>query len=212
MLAPGTPMLFQGQEFAASSQFLFFADQGPELAPLIHDGRRKFLSQFRSLALKEMWGCFAPPEERATFEKCKLDHAEREAHAATVALHRDLIRLRKSEEAFRRQEYRAVDGAVLNRDAFVLRFFAPSGDDRLVIVNFGKDLHFSPAPEPLLAPPEDKEWNAIWSTEDPAYGGCGTPPLDTVENWRIPGQSAVVLRPADRQRTAFSTGTFEVLP
>jgi maltooligosyltrehalose trehalohydrolase len=212
MLAPGTPMLFQGQEFAASSPFLFFADQGPELAPLIHEGRRKFLSQFRSLALKEMWGCFAPPEERSTFEKCKLDHAEREAHAETYALYRDLIRLRKSEEAFRRQEYGAVDGAVLNPDAFVLRFFAPSGDDRLVIVNFGKDLHFSPAPEPLLAPPEDKEWNVIWSSENPSYGGCGTPPLDTVENWRIPGQSAVVLRPADRQRTAFTTATFEVLP
>jgi hypothetical protein len=60
--------------------------------------------------------------------------------------------------------------------------------------------------------PADKEWNVIWSSENPSYGGCGTPPLDTVENWRIPGQSAVVLRPADRQRTAFTSGTFEVLP
>ena len=34
LLGPGTPMLFQGQEFAASSPFLFFADHNPELARL----------------------------------------------------------------------------------------------------------------------------------------------------------------------------------
>jgi maltooligosyltrehalose trehalohydrolase len=212
MLAPGTPMLFQGQEFAASSPFLFFADQGPELAPGIREGRRKFLSQFRSLALKEMWPCFAPPAERRTFETCKLDHSERTTHGEAYALHRDLIQLRKNTEAFQRQEYAAVDGAVLGPDSLVLRFFAKSGDDRLLILNFAKDLHLSPAPEPLLAPPEEKEWDIVWSTEDPRYGGCGTPPLDTVDNWRIPGQSAVVLAPAVRRRTRFTTETFEVLP
>ena len=32
LLAPGTPMLFQGQEFAASSPFCYFADHHPDLA------------------------------------------------------------------------------------------------------------------------------------------------------------------------------------
>src|SRR5262249_4896096 len=41
LLAPGTPMLFQGQEFAASSPFFYFADHPPELAKLVHQGRNK---------------------------------------------------------------------------------------------------------------------------------------------------------------------------
>jgi maltooligosyltrehalose trehalohydrolase len=211
LLAPGTPMLFQGEEFAASSPFLFFADQDPQIAPLVRKGRREFLGQFRSLALPSMWTCFAPPDDPKTFEKCKLDHSERERHREIYALHRDLIRLRKSEEAFKRQEYGAVDGAVLGLDAFVLRFFTSSGDDRLLVVNFGPDLHLRPAPEPLLAPPHDKEWDVAWSSEDPKYGGCGSPQLDTVENWRIPGQAAVVLKPVARVRTAFDMASFSVM-
>ena len=42
LLAPGTPMLFQGQEFGASSPFLFFADQNTELNKKIREGRAEF--------------------------------------------------------------------------------------------------------------------------------------------------------------------------
>ena len=48
-----------------------------------------------------------------------------------------------------------VDGAVLGPDAFVLRFLARDGDDRLLLVNLYRDLVLEPAPEPLLAPPSD---------------------------------------------------------
>jgi maltooligosyltrehalose trehalohydrolase len=63
-------------------------------------------------------------------------------------------------------------------------------------VNFGVDLHLDPAPEPLLAPPEGLRWKVLWSSEDPRYGGCGTFPPDTRDNWRIPGNAAVALSPA----------------
>jgi maltooligosyltrehalose trehalohydrolase len=67
-------------------------------------------------------------------------------------------------------------------------------------VNLGRDLHLDPAPEPLLAPPEGCKWRVLFSTEDPRYGGCGTTPLDTEENWRITGHAAVALAPAHRPR------------
>ena len=54
---------------------------------------------------------------------------------------------------------------------------------------------FDPAPEPLLAPPVQSLWKTLWSSEDLCYGGCGVPPLETDENWRIPGESATVLAP-----------------
>ena len=50
MLGPWTPMLFQGQEFAASNPFHYFADYEGELAALICKGRGKELSQFPSVA------------------------------------------------------------------------------------------------------------------------------------------------------------------
>jgi maltooligosyltrehalose trehalohydrolase len=188
-------MLFQGQEFGASSPFLYFADQTPALAEQVRQGRVDFLAQFPSLATPEMRERFADPSALATFELCKLDHSERETHRAIYELHRDLLTLRREDPVLRAQKRRGVDGAVLSQEAFVLRFFGENGDDRLLLVNLGLDLHVDPAPEPLLAPPADSEWTTLWSSEHPRYGGTGTPPLDTEDNWRIPGHAAVLLKP-----------------
>lgn len=196
LLGPGTPMLFQGQEFAASAPFLFFADHKPELAKLIHEGRLAFMKQWRSLKLPEMVSCFTEPGDPATFEKCKLDFEDVERHASVYALHRDLLRLRRQDPVVSKQGADGIDGAVLSPHCFLIRYFSPAHDrDRLLLVNLGTDLEFNPAPEPLLAPPPDMRWEKLWSTDDPEYGGCGTPPLDTEENWLLPGEAAVVLHP-----------------
>jgi maltooligosyltrehalose trehalohydrolase len=195
LLAPGTPMLFQGQEFAASTPFLYFADHEPQLAKLVQNGRGEFLAQFPSLGLEEIQCRLAEPADRSTFERCKLDFSERETHREAYALHRDLLKLRREDKVFSAQRPRGVDGAVLASEAFVLRYFGEDGDDRLLVVNFGHDLHFNPAPEPLLAPPENMRWEILWSSEAPRYGGLGTPPLDKRDNWRIPGRAAVALIP-----------------
>jgi maltooligosyltrehalose trehalohydrolase len=195
LLAPGTPMLFQGQEFAASSPFLFFADHNPELAALVRRGRAQFLSQFPSVGLPESQARLADPAAPETFQRCKLDLSERQRHAPLYEMHRDLLRLRREDPVFSAQRPRGVDGAVLGPQAFVLRFFAEDGADRLLVVNFGRDLHRDPAPEPLLAPPEGQSWALRWTSDDQRYGGGGTPALETEANWRIPGETAVVLVP-----------------
>ena len=63
VLAPATPMLFQGQEFGSSRPFLFFADHNPELARLVREGRGRFLAQFPSLATAEMQSVLADPAD-----------------------------------------------------------------------------------------------------------------------------------------------------
>jgi maltooligosyltrehalose trehalohydrolase len=205
LLAPSTPMLFQGQEFASSAPFHFFADHAEELARLIRKGRAEFLAQFRSVATKEARAVLPPPEDPATFEACKLDFAERRRHAHVYEMHRDLLRLRREDAVFSAQAARGIDGAVLAAEAFVLRFFDPRAgggcDDRLLLVNLGPDLHLNPAPEPLLAPPEQTVWRTLWSSEEPRYGGGGTPPLETRYNWIVPGHSAVAMRPAPAGET-----------
>jgi maltooligosyltrehalose trehalohydrolase len=196
LLAPGTPMLFQGQEFACSSPFLFFADHNPELARLVRIGRCDFLAQFPSLAAPDMRALLADPGDPATFQACKIDWSQREHNREALALHMDLLRLRREDPVFRAQRRGGIDGAVLGEEAFVVRFFGENGDDRLVVVNLGRDLHLEVAPEPMLAPPEGKLWQIQWSTETPCYGGGATVALESDDdNWTIPGEAAVVLQP-----------------
>ncbi|HWB61641.1 MAG TPA: alpha-amylase family glycosyl hydrolase, partial [Chthoniobacteraceae bacterium] len=200
LLGPNTPMLFQGQEFAASSPFLYFADHPPELAEVVRKGRAEFLKQFPSIASSDTTKLVANPGNRETFERCKLDFADRERNAAILRLHGDLIRLRRNDPFLGTAPRGTYDGAVLSNSAFVLRFFGRAQDDRLLVVNLGERIHLDPAPEPLLAPPLDCEWVIHWSSEDPRYGGSGTPPLDSEENWNIPAEAAVLLIPGPRKR------------
>lgn len=80
-------------------------------------------------------------------------------------------------------------------EGFLLRFFVGT-EQRLLLINMGRDIRLRPAPEPLLAPPQESRWEILWSSESPQYGGAGTPELETNQYWRIPGHAAVVLYPA----------------
>ena len=209
LLMPGTPMLFQGQEFGSSARWVYFADHPTELARKVREGRAEFLKQFPNIALEEVAARVADPGDLKTFESCKLDFSEREKNVATYDLHRDLLRLRRDDAVLRLNERGRIDGAVLSPQCFLLRYFGDGMDHRLLIVNLGPDLDLRRAPEPLLAPPSlpqsprganescvNRRWKILWSSEDLRYGGCGTPDLDTESGWRIPGESAVVLGPA----------------
>ena len=210
LLMPQTPMLFQGQEFAADNTFHYFSDHNADLQKLIYAGRAKELSQFPSVASPEMQACLIDPGDEQTFLRCKLDHSKREqgVHKWAWDLHKDLLRLRREEPVFRRVQGRGdIDGAVLGPDAFLLRFFAPSfADERLLLVNFARDLELNPAPEPLLAPPPAHRWHILWSSEDPKYGGTGAPPPDTEnEGWFLPGRCAIVLMPRPEHEAQVQT-------
>lgn len=197
LLGPGTPMFFQGQEFAASTPFLYFADHNPELAAMVATGRRQFLEQFPSIACPESHACLANPASEETFNRCKLDLSERERHANYYALHRDLLKMRREDPVFCKPRPGGMDGAVMGEEAFVLRFFGENNDDRLLLVNLGKGLPLPAMPEPLLAPIEGGDWKLMWSSEDTRYGGCGTPPLGDGA-WLFPAHTALVLTAVKR--------------
>jgi len=193
LLTPQTPLLFQGQEFATTSPFVYFADHDPELAPKVRRGRLEFLSQFPSSGSAEMQQQIPDPTSEAAFKSCRLNFSERERHAKAYALHRDLIKLRREDPVFNAQRPAGLDGAILDEEIFVLRFFGERGDDRLLLVNFGIDQDLSPVPEPLLACPATKSWSVLWSSENPNYGGSGALPSENVESWFIPGKAAFAL-------------------
>ncbi|MDP4173566.1 MAG: malto-oligosyltrehalose trehalohydrolase [Bacteroidota bacterium] len=196
LLTPGTPMLFQGQEFAAGSPFFYFADHKKTLSEAVRKGRSEFLSQFVSLSTPEMQACLPDPADLKTFERSKLDFSDRERNAPIYKMHKDLLRLRREDPVIKNSQYnRSIDGAILDEEAFVIRFFSDDGLDRLLLINFGTDLHLSPAPEPLLAPPDSMKWETKWSSEFPSYDGCGCPPVETEEDFFIQGQAASLLIP-----------------
>jgi len=204
LLMPQTPMLFQGQEYADSNPFQYFADHNRELAKLVSKGRAEFMAQFPSVATPEMRACLPDPADPQTFQRCKLDLIERThpGHAQVLQMYKDLLRLRREDPVFRAHWPGGLDGAVLGDHVFALRYFGHAvgrdGDDRLLILNTDSDLHLTVAPEPLLAPPPGKRWELAWSSEFPRYGGTGALPLESPdESWRIPGRTASVLRPVE---------------
>ncbi len=195
LLGPATPLLFQGQEFASDRPFLYFADHREELRNPIRKGRKEFLTQFPSITDPDVPPALPSPVDRETFIRSKLDPTERAAHAEALALHRDLIHLRRATPAIWRPA--RVDGAVLASEALALRYFGPEGD-ALLVLNLGCDLDLSPAPEPLLAPPAGCQWAVAFSSESVRYGGQGTAPLGEDDEWHLPGESAVLFTPIPR--------------
>jgi len=196
ILMPGTPMLFQGQEFGASAPFRYFADHRPELAAAVQKGRAEFLSQFPSLASEEMQHRLPPPHDPHTFESTILDWTEYDTHVQHRRLYEDLLVMRRTDRAFVEQRPGRVDGAVLAPEAFVLQYATPQPEDeRLLLVNFGSELTAGSFAEPLMAAPDGFTWRVRWSSQNPDYGGPGTPEVIGMHGWNVPAHSALVLEP-----------------
>ena len=209
LLGPATPLLFQGQEFATTSPFVFFADHQPQLARLVRAGRADFLAAFPSLATPDARALLPDPADPATFESCKLDWSEAARNAPALALHRDLLRLRREIHgpplslAGREdggEGWPEVDAASLGEMAIAIRWFDLSGSDWLLLVNLGLEHDLSTPSEPLLAPPAPNgatPWLPVWSSGDPRYGGNGgsvAPPGSGALPSRLPAKSATLFR------------------
>ncbi len=113
LLAPSPPMLFMGEEWGASSPFLFFCDFEPELAKLVTEGRRNEFKAFGAFADPASRDRIPDPGARSTFEKSRLAWGEiaHPDHAAWLAYYRDLIAIRKREIAPVVRHLRGSDAA-----------------------------------------------------------------------------------------------------
>jgi maltooligosyltrehalose trehalohydrolase len=97
LLAPETPLLFMGQEWAASSPFLYFTDHEPALGRLVTAGRRDEFRHFAAFSDPSARELTPDPQALATFEASRLSWNERDAetHAATLRLYRALLEIRR---------------------------------------------------------------------------------------------------------------------
>ncbi len=97
LCAPEIPLLFMGQEWAASEPFLYFTDHTQELGRLVTKGRRKEFEHFSAFADEARREVIPDPQKKETFLVSKLDWTAREApmHAACFNWYRDLLHVRK---------------------------------------------------------------------------------------------------------------------
>ncbi len=132
MTAPFVPMIFQGQEWAASAPFPYFADHrdDPELADAVRNGR---LEEFASFGWQP--DDVLDPEIPATYEMAILDRSERRtgAHAEVLDWYRQLIALRRSEPALRDGRFDDVT-ATLDEERDTLLYVR---GELVVVVNLG---------------------------------------------------------------------------
>ena len=119
LLDPGTPLLFMGQEWNASTPFLYFTDHEGALGTAVREGRRAEFASFTGFAAEDI----PDPQADATFERSMLDwdEADRPEHAGIRALYRELLALRANHPALRGRDRANVEARALDDDALLLR-------------------------------------------------------------------------------------------
>ncbi|HET7618497.1 MAG TPA: malto-oligosyltrehalose trehalohydrolase, partial [Vicinamibacterales bacterium] len=107
---PETPLMFMGQEWNATSPFLYFTDHHEELGTLVTDGRRNEFRHFARFADPDAATRIPDPQAKSTFEDSRLrwDERAREPHAGMLRLYQALIALRRQEPALRGEECRTI--------------------------------------------------------------------------------------------------------
>ncbi|CCH18320.1 malto-oligosyltrehalose trehalohydrolase [Micromonospora lupini] len=127
LTAPFTPMLFMGEEWAASTPWQFFTSHPePELASAVRTGRRR---EFAAHGWPE--GDVPDPQDPQTFVRSRLDWAEldKPEHASMLAFYQRLIALRRSVPDLSDPRLHAV--SVQHGDQFLLM----RRGDTLVVAN-----------------------------------------------------------------------------
>ena len=99
LLAPAPPLLFMGEEFAASSPFLYFCNYEGDLAEAVRQGRRAEFARFTKFSSPEARANIPDPNDPATFEQSKIpwEQLQTPEHQRWLILHQHLLQIRRKE-------------------------------------------------------------------------------------------------------------------
>ncbi len=168
LCCPQTPLLFMGQEWAASSPFLYFTDHHEKLGKLVTEGRRAEFRDFAAFTNPEARARIPDPQAPSTFAASKLRWEERDEpeHTSIQRLYEALLRLLRSEPALRGQDFEV---SALNERVILLKRTAKSGPAVLVVVNLKGNATAVLTGHPFLATPERQNWEVLLDTEDSRF-------------------------------------------
>jgi maltooligosyltrehalose trehalohydrolase len=206
LCAPATPLLFMGQEWAASTPFLFFTDHHERLGRRVTEGRRNEFKNFSAFSNPEARHRIPDPQAESTFRSSKLiwEEMNREPHASVRRLYQVLLHLRRADTALRAADRASCEVTTFDESAILLIRRSPlelgaltqsrsPGPTVLVMVQLlgvgTVDLHKHSAARTL----EGRRWKTILTTEDDEF--CTDPHRPEIE---LSGSSPVIrfLRPS----------------
>ncbi len=187
LFLPQTPMLFQGQEFLASSPFLYFTDHNEELGRLVTEGRRQEFAAFKQFSDPAVRERIPDPQDPRTFARSKLDLDAasygiglliQDLYRAALAIRADdpvLVAARRGRPTLRAE----------SREEALLITIEAGGGRRILTVNFGDRVTFDEPGTTSLRP--------LLHTGETHYGGNGVAPQLRDGAIIVPGHSAALL-------------------
>jgi maltooligosyltrehalose trehalohydrolase len=195
LFAPETPLLFMGQEFAASTPFLFFTDHPEELGRLVTDGRRNEFSGFGIFDDPALRKTIPDPQAESTFLASKLNLDERWQHDGIYRLYQQLLQMRVSDAVMaHNHRTHARASAVTAEIVAVHRWWGT--EHRLMVANFGNAVDLPMGEVDALAPLAGRPWHFLLATSQRRFGGNGLrptlqgfPPQRTLS---LPARSAAI--------------------
>jgi maltooligosyltrehalose trehalohydrolase len=174
-LTPYTPMLFMGQEWAASTPFIFFTDHNEDLGKLVTAGRHdefKGFAAFRSEAARDK---IPDPQSPKSFTDSKLvwDELRDEKKSQTLELYRKCLHLRQQEAVFRPASRQTWYVTALEMGAGALRYKGPEADWLILFDLEGG--HSGPISDEWICKPRTEAgWTVVLSTNEKQFGGTGS--------------------------------------
>ncbi|HEX3631103.1 MAG TPA: malto-oligosyltrehalose trehalohydrolase [Casimicrobiaceae bacterium] len=170
LLAPSPPLLFMGEEFGATTPFLYFCDFDPNLAAAVRAGRLKEFARFARFADAASAAAIPDPQAPATFAQSRLDwdsitHPE---HASWLDRYHDLLRIRRDVVVplLSKLDPRRCGFAVTGAHSLAAHWATGDGDRLLLFANLGG----APDGEAALPP-----GNLVYTTGESAALALASP-------------------------------------
>ncbi|HEX4667694.1 MAG TPA: DUF3459 domain-containing protein [Chthoniobacterales bacterium] len=175
-LVPYTPLILMGQEWAASTPFLYFTDHNPQLGRKVTEGRRDEFRSFSAFRDPASQTGIPDPQVEETFLRSKLkwEEIDEGRHADILRLYQEFLRLRRDEPVLRdrsRANFRVLKPA----DGILPISFGRSDGEQWLILADLIGAHSTPLSE------NDQVWQLVLSSNEKRFGGEGGPAFAQAE-------------------------------
>lgn len=172
-LAPYTPMLFMGQEWATSSPFPYFTDHPGQVGEQIRLGRLAEYREKKAFYGEEMLSRMPDPQAPETFRAAKLKWNERgqAGHSEILSLYRACLQLRARESVFQSPPRETWTAELVGRDLLVLRWGHAETDWLLLFSLRPTDQQFVDAE--IARPRLGRNWRLVLGSNEHRFGGLG---------------------------------------
>jgi maltooligosyltrehalose trehalohydrolase len=179
LTSPMTPLLFMGQEWAASTPFQFFTDFEPGLGQKVIEGRRAEFRVFPEFAAPDAAARLPDPQADTTFESSRLrwDETGAAEHAGSFALHRTLLRLRADHPALQASDATTARAVALDDATVMVTRPGRNGTTAFVIC-----ARLRGQGTVLL---DIGRATTVLTTEDPSFAGDARPPIVDLDHGMI---------------------------